>query len=426
MKKALLLIFIVLSVAIPIIFWFRMLAAGLPWPVYLYDAGRLFALTGFVLLVFQYLLSSRIKWIERGIGLDRLFGIHRICGGIILALVTAHPLLILLSERLQGYAAPIGFLKVLGLIAILLVWATAGSALLYGRIPMSYESWKRIHRIGYLILPLVFIHSFLMGSTLQRGPMRGFWAILVLIYLAVLIHKIRQHHVFKRHPLRVSRVTKETDDIWRLDFEGDHPGYVPGQFMFVRIEREGRLSAPHPFTIASSPTQKGLSICAKAVGDFTSALGETKRSDPAYVDLPYGVFSFVYHDADRVIFIAGGIGITPFLSMLRYLKDRGLRKEVVLLWGNKTEKDIAFRAELDSMVSDMPSLKVVHILSRQGDWPGEKGRIDMGMLKRHVGDLAKGEYFVCGPLPMMEDVGKALSGLGVPRRRIHTERFALR
>jgi len=224
----------------------------------------------------------------------------------------------------------------------------------------------------------------------------------------------------------VSNVTQEADDIWRLDFEGDHPDYAPGQFMFVRLEREGSISASHPFTIASSPTQKGLSICAKAVGDFTSGLRETKSSDPAYVDMPYGVFSFVYHNADRMIFIAGGIGITPFLSMLRYMKDRDLSKEVILLWGNKTEKDITFRAELNRMASEMPHLKVRYVLSRQKGGPGEKGRIDREILKKHVGDLTRGEYFICGPRPMMEDVGKALSGLGVPRRRIHTERFALR
>jgi hypothetical protein len=77
MKKAFLLILMAVCVGMAALFWFRMLAAGVPWPVYLYDAGRLFALTGFVLLVFQYVLSSKIKWIERGIGLDRLFGIHR-------------------------------------------------------------------------------------------------------------------------------------------------------------------------------------------------------------------------------------------------------------------------------------------------------------------------------------------------------------
>jgi len=81
MKKALLLIFTALFVGMPIFMWSRILTVGLPWPVYLYDVGRLFALTVFVLLVLQYVLSSRIKWIEKGIGLDRLFGIHRVCGG---------------------------------------------------------------------------------------------------------------------------------------------------------------------------------------------------------------------------------------------------------------------------------------------------------------------------------------------------------
>jgi predicted ferric reductase len=426
MKKAFLIICMGLFAALPVFFWSRMLTGGLPWPAYLYEAGRLCAITGFVLLVFQYVLSSKIKWIERGIGLDRLFGIHRVCGGIALALITAHPLLILLSERLQGYAAPIGFLKVLGIIAMALVWATAGMALLYGRIPMSYDLWKGIHRVGYVILPLAFTHSFLMGSTLQQWPVRGFWVILVVIYVAVVVNKIRQDAVSKRHPLTVRSVSQETDDIWRLDFEGDHPDYAPGQFMFVRLQTKGRISASHPFTIASSPAREGLAICAKAVGDFTSGLRETRPSDVAYVEMPYGVFSFVYHTADRLIFIAGGIGITPFLSMLRYIRDRNLRKEIILLWGNKTEKDIAFRSELDSMLSEMPSLKVVHILSRQGNWPGPKGRIDREMLKNHVEDLARGDYFVCGPPSMMKDVRKALYSLGVPRRHIHSERFALR
>jgi len=426
MKKTLFLIVMALFIGIPVFMWSRMLAGGLPWPVYLYDAGRLLALIGFVLIVFQYVLSSRIKWIEQGIGLDRLLGIHRRCGALIPALITAHPLLILVSERLQGLAAPLGFLKTIGLIALLLVWVTAGAAMLYGRVPLSYEAWKGMHRVGYAILPLAFVHSFLMGSTLHQSPMGVFWVILALIYLAVLTNTVRRHFVLKKHPFRVSHVTQETHDIWRLHFEGDHPDFAPGQFMFVQLEQEGRISAPHPFTIASSPAQKGLSICVKTVGDFTSTIADTTPSDPAYVDMPYGVFSFLNHDADRFVFIAGGIGITPFLSMLRYMKDRRLRKEVVLLWANKREADIAFRFELDRMIAETPYLKVHYILSRQEDWPGEKGHIDQAMLKKHVGDLTKREYFVCGPPSMMEEVVRALSFLGVLKQHIHTERFALR
>lgn len=426
MKKTLLLIFMTLCVGVPVFFWSRMLVPALPWPVYLYDTGRLFALAGFVLLLFQYVLSSRIQWIEKGIGLNKLLVIHQWCGGLILSLTAVHPVLIVISEKLQGYASPMGFLKILGLIALLLVWTTIGSAFFYGRIPMNYELWKRIHRVGYLILPLAFIHSLFMGSTLHHWPMRGFWVALALIYMAVLTNTILRHYRLRSHPLVVSDVIKETYDIWSLHFEGNHPDYVPGQFMFIQLERAGGISAPHPFTIASSPAQKGFSICVKTAGDFTATIAETKPSDLAYVDMPYGVFSFLNYHADRLVFIAGGIGITPFLSMLRYMKDRNLRKEVILLWANKREKDIAFRAELDRMVAEMPHMKVHYILSREKVWSGEKGRIDTEILKRNVGDFTKREYFVCGPPLMMRDIEKMLFDLSVPKRRIHSERFALR
>ncbi|MFO7739929.1 MAG: ferric reductase-like transmembrane domain-containing protein [Desulfatiglandaceae bacterium] len=426
MKKSLLVTLMAFCVGLAVLFWSRMVVGGLPWPAYLYDAGRLLALTGFVLITFQYVLSSRIQWIEKGIGLDNLFVIHRGCGAFGVLLLTAHPLLLLLSERLQGYATPLGFLKILGLVTLLLLWVTAGAVLIYGRIRIPYEAWKAVHRAGYAILPLAFFHSFLIGSTLQRGSMRALWVILVLIYLSVLAEKIRRRYALRRHPFTVAAVTQETHDTWGLHFEGGHRDYAPGQFMFLQLKRKDNVSKSHPFTIASSPARKGLSICAKAVGDFTSTLGKTQPSDLAYIDMPFGVFSFLQHDAKRLVFIAGGIGITPFMSMLRYIRDRKLKKELILFWANKMEKDIAFRDELEKMAAEMPSLKVIHVLSREENWPGEKGRIHADTLKRHVGDFETGEFFVCGPPPMMSDIQKILSDLGVSKKRIHMERFALR
>jgi len=426
MKKSLLLIVMGGCVGLAVFFWSRLLAGGLPWAAYLYDAGRLLALAGFVFMTFQYVLSSRIRWIEKGIGLDNLINLHKACGALIVVTLTAHPMLFLLSERLQGYSTPLGPLKILGLITLLLVWVTAGAALIYGRIRIPYEVWKGVHRAGYVILPLAFFHSVFIGSTLQRGPMRVFWAILALTYLAVLAGKIGRRFTVRNRPFTVAAVNRETEDTWGLHFEGNHGDYAPGQFMILQLRRGGRVSEAHPFTIVSSPARKGLSICAKSVGDFTSTLGKTQPSDVAYIDLPFGVFSFLHHDAERLVFIAGGIGITPFMSMLRYIQDRKLGREVILLWANKTEKDIAFRTELERMSSEMPSLKVVHILSRQQDWPGEKGRINADALKKHVGDFEKGEFFICGPPQMMREVQRALTGLGVPGKRIHTERFALR
>lgn len=425
-KRSYLLLVMALCSAFPLVFWAQTLERGLPWPVFLYDTGRLLSLLLFVLVFFQYILSSGIKWIEKGIGLDALLNLHRIIGVTIFFAVPVHPLLLLVSERLQGYETPFTFMKILGVASLLLIWAGAGVAMLYGKVNMKYETWKGIHRIGYAVLPIAFMHSYFMGSTLQKAPLKNFWILLALGYVAAGVNRLRRRRVLRNRPMTVKEVSRETEHIRCLLFEGSHPSYEPGQFMMLQLERGGVVSAPHPFTIASSPSREGLSICVKSSGDFTSSIKETKRLDRAYIDMPYGVFTFLRHDAHRLIFIAGGIGITPFLSMLRYIRDRSLEKEILLIWSNKKEKDIAFREELEKAASEISSLTIIHVLTRQEDWPGEKGRIDRTLLRKYIGDFEKGEFFLCGPPPMMNSVRRNLLQLGVRKNRIHMERFALR
>jgi ferredoxin-NADP reductase len=108
------------------------------------------------------------------------------------------------------------------------------------------------------------------------------------------------------------------------------------------------------------------------------------------------------------------------------MRDRGEGIPIVLLWSNKHEKDIVFRAELLEMVQAMPDLRVVHIISRQSDWTGDKGHVDAEMLQTYVKDFSVPSFFVCGPSPMMNTVEAILRDLGVPRKMIHMERFALR
>jgi len=390
----------------------------------LYRIGRYLALVGFVLILIQYVLSSRIRLVEKRAGLDKLFIIHRKIGMLGLILIFFHPISLFAYNGLEGYNL---FWKFVGIFTLLILLVAAGAAILYAKLRLKYETWKNIHRIGYAIFPLAFVHSTFLGSDLYGWSLiKILWLILACIYAVVIIYRTWNWSYVRRHPFQIADVVNETHDVTSLYFEGEHRDYRPGQFMIVRLARGGNVSESHPFTISSSPTRDKLSISVKSVGDFTSTIGDTKVSDSAYIDAPYGRFSFLNHDSQNLVFIAGGIGITPFMSMLRYIYDRKMEKNVILIWGNKTEEDIVFRDELEKMAAEMPSLKVVPVMSKQEDWPGEKGYVDAELLRKYISDFQIGQFFLCGPPRMMMAVEKALRSLGAPRKRIHYERFALR
>jgi predicted ferric reductase len=426
MKKFLFSLVFALFVLFPIVVWAISVPPGMNWQLALYGAGQLSALVGFVLIFFQYILSARIRWVERGIGLDRLFVRHRALGVAGLILVVVHPVTLTVFDVSQGAGLMIYPLKAAGVFAFVLVVVAAVFALFHVRLRVKYETWKNIHRIGYAIFPIAFVHSLFLGSTVRLTPLRVFWVFLAVLYAAAFVYRVVRWLLVRRSPHAVTDVVRETHDTWSVFFEKKNISHNPGQFMIVRLERDGKVSEPHPFTVSSSPTQDRLSITVKSVGDFTSTIGTTKTKDRALIDAPFGVFSFLTHgDSRPLVFVAGGIGITPFMSMLRYMRDKKIDRNVTLIWGNKAEKDLAFKEELESIQSGMRSLKVVHVMSAQEGWAGEKGYVDGEMLAKHVEDIGGSRFFLCGPPVMMKKIEIALLALGAPRRRIHYERFAL-
>jgi predicted ferric reductase len=426
MKKWLLIGVMALFVAVPVVARAAMIMPGYSFAVYLYDAGRILALSGFVFLTFQYVLSSKIKWIERGIGLDRMLILHRLCGIVGAGLILAHPLATSVAELLMYERVFLPPAKLVGAAALVLLALGAAVALLYPRSNWTYETWKRIHWVNYLVLPLGLRHSLRLGSDLAAQPLRSFWFVLGAVYLGVTAHKLWRLVQVRLHPFDVAAVVPETHNTCSVYLKGKPIQHKPGQFLTIQFVRNGRVSESHPFTISASSGEDQLAISVKSLGDFTSTIPDTTTSDRAYIDAPYGVFSYLNHDAPNLVFIAGGIGITPFRSMLRDMRDRGLERNVLLIWGNRTEQDIAFRAELEEMASDMASLRVVHVLSKQQDWPGERGRVDEDLLRRYVAEIEDPQIFLCGPPAMTKGVRRALGALGIPRSRIHYEQFALR
>jgi predicted ferric reductase len=190
MKKPLLLAAVIFCLALPGLLWAKAVTPSLPWSVYLYEGGRLMALLAFVLMFFQFVLSSRIPWVERGLGPAALFRIHRRWGLIAFVLILIHPSLLLLSERFQGYASAVSPLKVLGVLTLLVLCAAVLAALLSRRLHLKLRTWKRIHKAAYVVFPLGWVHSLIIGTTLQKGPARVLWFVLAAGYAAILGYKV--------------------------------------------------------------------------------------------------------------------------------------------------------------------------------------------------------------------------------------------
>jgi ferredoxin-NADP reductase len=183
----------------------------------------------------------------------------------------------------------------------------------------------------------------------------------------------------------------------------------------------------HHFTISSAPNPNGaVTSTIRNIGDFTATVCDTKPGDSARVHGPFGRFSHTLHPEEkRVVFIAGGIGITPVMSMLRHMRDVGWPKPALLIYANSSRDKIVFRDEIDAMHENINGFKAVHVLSRPDDgWEGETGHVDRELIERHAAPFTPDTgWYLCGPQGLMESAISDLEALGVPEKRMHREIF---
>jgi predicted ferric reductase len=231
----------------------------------------------------------------------------------------------------------------------------------------------------------------------------------------------------RARPWRLKRVVAERGSTTTLVLEPPPAarfGFEPGQFAWFAIGRSPFSLTQHPFSFSSSAERDEVELAVKALGDFTSGVGQLEPGTTVYVDGPHGVFSIDQDEGPGFGLIAGGVGIAGLISMLRTMADRQDRRPVLLVYANREWDDVAFREELEEL-KDRLTLTVVHVLERPaGDWPGESGYVTAEILERHLPPAYRRfQFFICGPDPMMDAAEAALIGLGVPPERVHTERF---
>jgi ferredoxin-NADP reductase len=235
--------------------------------------------------------------------------------------------------------------------------------------------------------------------------------------------------------LRVARIFQETADVKTYRFTPPEGGplpfsYLPGQFLSLTV-RQADKPVRRSYTIASSPTQRDyVEITVKRVeqGVVSGYLHDkVKEGDRLEVSAPFGSFTFTGKEADSIVLIGGGVGITPLMTVIRYLTDHGWPQDIFLLYSCRTSRDFIFREELEYLQRRYANLHVVASMTRAAgtEWMGPTGRLTRELIAQSVPDIAARLIHLCGPPPMMEAVKGILTDLRVPPERVRTESFIL-
>src|SRR3989338_5078244 len=196
--------------------------------------------------------------------------------------------------------------------------------------------------------------------------------------------------------------------------------YLPGQHIFVEIAPENGK----PFSLVSSPTQNFLEFATIIRDDspFKQELNVLESGDELIVSGPYGK-KFYYEDEEKdIVFIAGGIGITPFMGILRYLTENEMSTRVTLLYSSKLFKNITFKKELDELAEKNKSIRIVYTITEDQDYKGNKGRIGKEFIQDHVENIQDKVWYIAGTPKMVESIYNILKNLDV--KSIKLDSFA--
>ena len=200
--------------------------------------------------------------------------------------------------------------------------------------------------------------------------------------------------------------------------------YKPGQFIFVTLG-SGESEMTKHFSLSSSPTEDFLEITKRLTGHpFSNALETLKISDKVLLKGPFGDFTF-NGEHKKIGMVTGGIGITPLRSMIKYSIDKELGTDIILLYSNPHENDIAFNDEFEELQKQNMDIKVVNTVTRpEPSWAGLCGRVDAEMIKKYMPDYNDRTIFISGPGKMVDSMVILLKGLGVPEKQINKENFS--
>ena len=215
-----------------------------------------------------------------------------------------------------------------------------------------------------------------------------------------------------------------------FDLQGEEVDFRPGQYFWVELldsPYEDERGLRRHFSVVTSPTERGvLGVCTRLRDTaFKKTLAELKVGDEVEVEPPKGDYVLPEDTSPHYVFVAGGIVITVFRSMLRYMADTGQPYRVTLVYSNRDRAGTAFLEELQELERQIPGLRLLLTMTEDEGWEGESRFVGPDLLSDHLeGELADHTYLVAGPPPMVEAVVGQLSEAGVPEEQVLPDRFS--
>lgn len=386
--------------------------------------GQITALLGMMLFSISLILSGRFMVLDRYLhGLDNVYSKHHILGAISFPLLLFHPLFLAfrflpVSTKdaalflLPGASQSINYGIISLFLLIILIMLTFFVRLVYHR-------WKMSHTFMIVVAFFAILHSITTASDISRDPFLrnyilgfSFLGFAASFHQAFLSRYIRKKYIYIVK--KISRVSSGTVEI-EMSPKNDRLNFNAGQFIFISFSSESISPETHPFSISSSENDPNLRISIKSLGDFTKDISRIEIGTEAKIEGPYGKFSRNNSKSKDQIWIAGGIGITPMLSMARSFKNND--RSIDLYYITRNKDDAPFLDELLGISKSHPNFRMFNWFS------SEKGRFSGNDLFSSNERLPDKDIFLCGPLTFMESIRTQLIDIGVPRSNIRWEKF---
>ena len=393
--------------------------------------GTVTAMTGTYLCLMMLILSSRVPFLERQVGHDKMILWHRNIAPYAVGLIILHVVFTTL-----GYAKPIrqSFWEQTKMFFTDYPWMPQAiiaqimivilAVMSYKRIKnmMRYEVWWAFHLLFYVAVILAFGHQLDNGNIfIKHSFIRFCWIFLyAMVFLTIIMNRFIQPFIFsRRHKLKIKRVVQETSDVYSVYITGDRLGDIDargGQFFQWRFLTRKWWWQAHPYSLSRSPLSSDLRITVKILGDHSHDLARRlKPGTKIFAEGPYGIFTSRRRETNLIAAFAAGVGITPILAVLEELPYRA---EVTLIYRVPTFDDIIFYDELNYLFL-REGWTLHYLIGNRSEHPMTADNI-----RQYIPDISFRDVFVCGSESFMDDVITLALNVGVMDNKIYHESFS--